>query len=203
MHVALVQPPKQVSRSISSQKGLKLTRGRQALITYVDQAVGIDLSEKMVAEYRKWAERQNFDSDKVCARQLDLLAESDAASEAVQALSDFDIAVVSMALHHVSDPGKLLSRLARTLRSGGVCVVLDRVPTGAIPDISHNVPTEATNVLRTINKHGFTQEEMHDYFEDAGIGKNFDYVVIDRPFEFMLYGQKMQSTGFIARGEVA
>lgn len=42
-------------------------------------------------------------------------------------LSGFDVVVVCMALHHVTDAGRLLARLKECLKPGGVCVVVDGV----------------------------------------------------------------------------
>ena len=44
---------------------------------------------------------------------------------------DFDLAVVSMALHHVKNPQELLMRLVERLKSGGVLVVIEWLPPSA------------------------------------------------------------------------
>jgi SAM-dependent methyltransferase len=154
----------------------------------------------MVAEYNKWAEGEGFSRTKAHALQLDLLAEPQPTDPE---LSDFDVAAVCMALHHVADPPGLLCRLSKTLRPGGVCVVFDRVFQDERPELRADLPEEAKKVLQTINKHGFTEDDMRQYLQGAGMGKNFEYVVIERPFKVTLYGHDMELKGFIARGEVA
>ncbi|KIW25844.1 uncharacterized protein PV07_08984 [Cladophialophora immunda] len=172
----------------------------KALAPYVDETVGLDLSDNMVAEYNKWAQGQGFSHAKAHALQFDLLAEPQSTDPA---LSDFDVAVVCMALHHVADPEALLCRLSKTLRPGGVCVVFDRVHSEERPELRADLPEEATKVLQTIHKHGFTEEDMRKYFEAAGMSKNFEHVVIARPFKVKMFGQEMELKGFIARGEAA
>ncbi|KIW77182.1 hypothetical protein Z517_09628 [Fonsecaea pedrosoi CBS 271.37] len=175
----------------------------KALIPYVTEAVGVDLSANMVAEYNKWAEGLDGHAHaKAHAFQCDLLAEPQPTDPA---LSDFDIAVVCAALHHVADPEGLLRRLSKTLRPGGVCVVLDRVLSDERPELllGKDLPESARNVLQTINKHGFTEEDMRRYFHGAGMGRNFEFVVIERPFKVTLFGQEMELESFMARGEVA
>ncbi|KIX97454.1 uncharacterized protein Z520_06906 [Fonsecaea multimorphosa CBS 102226] len=167
---------------------------------YVDETVGVDLSDNMVAEYNKWAQGQGFSYAKAHALQLDLLAEPQSTDPA---LSDFDVAVVCMALHHVANPEALLCRLSKTLRPGGVCVVFDRVFSDERPELRADLPEQATKVLQTISKHGFTEEDMRKYFEGAGMAKNFEHAVIARPFKLTMFGQEMELKGFIARGEVA
>lgn len=164
----------------------------------------MDLSQKMVDEYNKWAVGQGYEALKAHARQTDLLGEPAAGDAATQELesSSFDVAVVSMALHHVSEPSLLLSRLCNMLRSdGGVCIVVDRVPTGEIPSVQPGMSDLGSEVLKTINKQGFTESEMREYFLDAGMGTGFEYIVIEPDFEFTMFGQTVKSTGFIARGE--
>jgi SAM-dependent methyltransferase len=178
------------------------------LVPFVSEAVGLDLAENMVEEYNKWARENGFGPERMSAHQCDLLAEPDTTTvgEKHEEFSDFDIIAVSMALHHVVNPGLLLQRFAKQLRgTAGVCVVLDMVPTDSnAPNIDGaDLSDELRTVLKTVNKRGFTECEMRRLYEDAGLGKNFEYVVIDHPFEFTMFGQKVHITGFIARGELA
>jgi len=83
-------------------------------------------------------------------------------------------------------------------------VVLDRVFSEERPELLlPDLPEGAKKVLQTISKHGFTEEEMRRSFERAGMGKNFEFVVIARPFKITMFGHEMELEGFIARGEVA
>ncbi|KIW72137.1 hypothetical protein PV04_00357 [Phialophora macrospora] len=127
----------------------------QALAPYVDETVGLDLSENMVVEDNKWAEGQGFARTKAHALQLHLLAEPQPTDPD---LSEFDVAAVSMALHHVAHPAGLLRSLSKSLRQGGVCVALERVFADETPELRADLPKVAKKVLQTINKHGFTEE---------------------------------------------
>ncbi|KAI9374606.1 S-adenosyl-L-methionine-dependent methyltransferase [Aspergillus egyptiacus] len=122
-------------------------------------------------------------------------------------LAPFDIVVIGMALHHVADAGRLLQRFAGLLKPGGVCIVLDMVPGSARlgghdSDLWEGLEQgeEGRGVLDTIAKHGFTESEMQDLYEGAGMGL-FEYAVFEQRFGFTLFGQQCSSLGFIARGE--
>lgn len=180
-----------------------LTAGGQALLPFVTQAVGLDISTGMVSEYNKWAQSTGFGSDKVWAYEYDMLAGEEPKPLPQHKLSDFDIVVVSMALHHVSDPAKLMQRLGKCLRPGGTCVILDRIPDSTASDNDAALSASQAEMLKTINKHGFSEAEMRRLYQDAGLGREFAYVVIPNPFKAQVFGQELSITGFIARGELA
>jgi len=156
----------------------------------------------MVAEYNKYAHTMGFDTQKMQAYRHNLLDESDKPPTNVE-LANFDVAVISLALHHVSDPGKLLQRLAGCLKPGGVCVVLDRAPSPTDTDLETADTQDRPKVLDTINQHTFSEEQMRQLYADAGLSTRFDYVRIPKPFGFTLKGKKMLISGFFARGERA
>jgi SAM-dependent methyltransferase len=172
----------------------------QALVNYTTQIVGLDLSGNMVAEYKKSAVELGFGPERMNAYQHDLLGESETPS-AVPELDKFDIAIVSMALHHVEDPGKLLQKLSEQLKPGGVCVIVDMIPRSH-DEIKAIVPSDKKEVLQTINKKGFAEEELKSLYDSAGMGKNFEYVVIEKPFEATMSGKTLSIPAFIARGEL-
>ena len=173
-----------------------------ALLPFVTQAVGLDISPGMVAEYNKWAQDTGFGPEKVQAYEYDLLSEDSSKGLVGQiSLSDFDIVIVSMALHHVSDPAKLLSRLTQCLRKGGVCVVLDRVPESTSTSTPEaELSSTQAQVLQTINQFGFSEEDMRKLFCEAGLGHDVDYVLIERRFEATFMGKRLSIGGFIAKG---
>ncbi|KAK6363994.1 hypothetical protein LTS17_012623 [Exophiala oligosperma] len=175
----------------------------KALLPFVTQAIGLDISPGMVFEYNKWAEETGSGSDRAWAYEYDMLAGEERSPLPGQNLSDFDIVVVSMALHHVSDPAKLMQRLGQCLRPGGTCVMLDRIPASTKVKTDATTSTKLRETLKTVNKEGFAEEEMRKLYEDAGMGQNFDYVVIPRPFEARVFGRELSISGFIARGELA
>ena len=144
----------------------------------------------MVAEYNK-AAREIFgahgpglQSGRMEGFQYDLLADSHSGSGPDTGpgtadvnplpsgtLAPFDVIVVGMALHHVTAPGRLLKRFSELLKPGGVCVVLDMVPGSA--QLGHSEDLKEVghegSVLATIGKHGFTEVEMRDLYEGAGM----------------------------------
>ncbi|KAF7183877.1 hypothetical protein CNMCM7691_004299 [Aspergillus felis] len=180
----------------------------KALLPYTTQAIGLDLSENMVAEYNHWARVHGCPPEKMRAYRLDLLDCSAAGIEGLE-LSGFDVVIVCMALHHVTDAQRLLARLAGCLKPGGVCVVIDGFPTPTVSpgedmdtaDLRAVLEPQQLGVLETINKHGFTEEEMRALYEGAGLGRNFEYEVIGRPLRFTMFGHSFSRRGFIARGE--
>ena len=96
------------------------------------QVRGVDLSAKMVRHYNEAVKARGLPAERMRAIQGDLLASSedpDTTSElAGPEFSDFDLAVVSMALHHVTEPQELLLRLRDRLKDSGVLVIVDWTP---------------------------------------------------------------------------
>ncbi|KAK8003069.1 hypothetical protein PG989_002788 [Apiospora arundinis] len=130
----------------------------------------IDLSSAMVAQYNANASSQGLSSDRMLAVQGDLLS-----SDAKESLADdpewsgFDLVVMSMALHHVTDPEMMVTKLAERLNTGGTLAFVDWVskPEGLSGEEELAMKSHASH--GTITKHGFTKEEMDVYFEKAGL----------------------------------
>ncbi|KAL2858597.1 S-adenosyl-L-methionine-dependent methyltransferase [Aspergillus pseudoustus] len=182
----------------------------KALAPYATQAIGLDLSSGMVAEYNRAASEMGFNAEKMHAYRYNLLAgDAETDTETANPLpegtltpSSFDVVVIGMALHHVSEPGVLLARFKELLKPRGVCVVMDMVPTDDAPDIEGVLEPSQLEVVKTIGKRGFTEQEMRTLYEGAGMRRGFEYVVIEDKFLFTMFGHKFQVTGFMARGEV-
>jgi SAM-dependent methyltransferase len=132
----------------------------QALASHVEIVRGIDISEAMVEGYNSMA-RASWEPDVMHAVQGDLLAND---SFRPRELTNFDVAVISMALHHVSDAKELMSRLVARLRPDGVVVVLDWVPGAADQLLTHH----HHSVHDTLAKSSFSKNEMFDIFTTAG-----------------------------------
>ncbi|KAL4783361.1 S-adenosyl-L-methionine-dependent methyltransferase [Aspergillus varians] len=189
----------------------------KALAPYVTQTIGLDLSAKMIDEYNKAARELALTPEQMQGYQFDLLSE--AASPAGNSTNGtpalppgvtgpFDIIVTGMALHHVADPSKLLTKFNALLKPGGVCITIDMVPGSAGPvddaggsDVASALEPHQRGVFATIGKHGFTEGEMREVYEGAGMGRGFEYVIFERPFRFTMFGRGFVSTGFISRGE--
>lgn len=90
---------------------------------------GMDISQTMVDRYNETGERAGFSPQQMRAVRLDLLT-NDGDADVLQTadFSGFDLVVLSMALHHVSDHQLLITRLVERLRPGGVVAVIDWPP---------------------------------------------------------------------------
>lgn len=177
-----------------------LSPSSQGLLPYVTSAQGLDLSPGMVSSYNDWASSAANQPGKAQAQVCDLLPATEE-QLADPSLQNFDIATISMALHHVADPALLLARLARCLRPGGVCVVLDMVPQGHHEqEVDEVMREEGEKVRATIAKHGFSEGEMRTLLAGAGLGVEVEYVLVEKPFEFTMRGRKGTVQGFFAKG---
>jgi ArsR family transcriptional regulator len=77
--------------------------------------VGVDNSPKMLEEARKLFNNSN-DCVNLRLGELEHLPLSD---------SEADLAVISMALHHLSNPGAVISEVARIVKKGGTFIIAD------------------------------------------------------------------------------
>lgn len=94
--------------------------GRQAALLHDAgcSTVGVDRSEAMVAVAREKLPEVRFE-----VGDLEHLPFGD---------DEFDLAVVSLALCHLTDPGDAVAELARVLRPGGTLVITDPHPVGGL-----------------------------------------------------------------------
>ncbi len=103
---------------------------------------------------------------------------------AAAALSDpslfgFDVAASCLAFHHLDDPGLAAKKLAERLRPGsGVLVILDFLPHDMQPGHSpHDGDAHAADAhaaaQHTVRHAGFTEENVRQMFEAAGVGGHF------------------------------
>lgn len=173
---------------------------------FATKLVGIDLSKNMVAEYNNTARDLKFPPTKMSAQRGDLLSDPIPEHLSGPEYHGFDVAAIGAALHHVESPGLVLKRLGARLRKGGVCLVIDNVPSH---DHNHDRRNEVESlfeehpdVAATIKTHGFAREEMKRLYEEAGLGRGFDYVVVEEPLPFTMNGRPYQITIFLARGEL-
>ena len=121
---------------------------------------GIDISEAMVEGYNSIA-RASWSPEVMHAVRGDLLSNEEIGP--AEEYSNFDIAVISMALHHVSDSQELISKLVARLKRDGVVVVLDWVPGAA-----EHESTKHHDVHHTIARGSFSKADMEDIFTKAG-----------------------------------
>ncbi|KAJ9223643.1 S-adenosyl-L-methionine-dependent methyltransferase [Paecilomyces variotii] len=168
------------------------------LAPFVTKAVGIDVSDNMIAEFNKNA-REAGVAEKMVGLKGDLLCETIADELCEPNLFNFDIVVVSLALHHFPDPEFALKRLADRLKKGGTLLIVDFVPDKHTHEFHKDHPEAAA----TIGKHGFTRDEVRKLCEDAGVEAAFDYQVVEKPMKFVMKGKDQQRTLFFARADCA
>jgi 2-polyprenyl-3-methyl-5-hydroxy-6-metoxy-1,4-benzoquinol methylase len=150
----------------------------------------------MVALYKQRVQEAGISSKKMSAKVGDLLAES--LSEDLQGpeYRDFDIIIVSMALHHFPDPQLAMKRLADRLQKGGVLWIIEMLEEPHSENEHKRVSPETVHI---VHKHGFSVDEMKGLFLGAGLGDT-EVKVLDRLFEMTLHGHDLQKTIIFARG---
>ena len=119
---------------------------------------------------------------------------------------DFDIIVMSMALHHVEDPSAAVKALVRRLRDGGVVLIIDRTPTpprggeprqGDLVGHAHD-GAHAHGVHSTVAHDGFSEDDIKRMLEGAGC-REVGYMLAAEPTVLPVeFGGQMQV--FFARG---
>lgn len=134
----------------------------------------------MVAAYNTLSESEDL-SSKMTATQGDLLSSSSLLQD--PKFFNFDIIVMSMALHHVSDTQLMINKLHERLREGGILVIVDWLTMG-LGGSGHghghkhahnegaggNEDSEQIIPAAHIVAHwGFSAEEMTKLFEGAGM----------------------------------
>jgi SAM-dependent methyltransferase len=170
----------------------------QALAPFVDHIVGMDVSEEMIKQFNINAQETGF-ADRMHGYHGDLLAEPAPDNLSGPEFFDFDLAAVSMALHHFDKPDLALKRLGERLKKDGMFLIIDLVPEAEHSTNGlHKAFPQASATVRT---HGFTLENMRKLFKDAGMGQKFDYQVIQEPIVFKKEGKEFKKTIFIARAQ--
>lgn len=89
---------------------------------------GIDISETSVVSYNEMAQQSGISVGQMHAVQGSIPSLLENTLLATEEFFDFDLIVISMALHHIEDQVGVLSGLCERLRSGGVFVVIDLAP---------------------------------------------------------------------------
>lgn len=192
----------------------------QALSPFASVLRGMDISGGMVEQYNKTARGLGLWPDRMYAVRGDLLADGE--SRHAEDLAGFDVAVMSMALHHVADPADMVRKLAARLAPGGSLVIVDWLLLDDRHRHSHSnghghghghrhghghghshgsmpSPNGQHPAAHTVTRHGFTEEEMRSMFAGAGL---VDYAFRLHPERSKVpFGEDQQL--FFARGKVA
>ncbi|KAJ5174365.1 uncharacterized protein N7482_000242 [Penicillium canariense] len=180
------------------------------LAPFLTKVVGIDVSEKMVNEFNRNSSAIGL-SNKMIGYKADLLAEPAPAEFSGPEFTDFDLVVVSMALHHFEHPDMALQRLATRLKKGGAFLIIDLVPHsghdhendhGHGHSHGHGKPGhDFGEAAHTVKTHGFSQQDMENLFQDAGLDTQFKYEVIPEELVFKTEEKTHRKTVFIARAQ--
>ncbi|KAF4625387.1 hypothetical protein G7Y89_g12780 [Cudoniella acicularis] len=153
-----------------------------ALLPFVNAITGIDVSESMVEKFNEAAYIQGLDKEQMHAFRGDLMVPIENTAENLKTddLYNFDIIVISMALHHVEEPQGMILKLVERLRDGGAILIIDWAPTTKDGNKlsqngnDDNHPQDFHSVLHTRSRLGFGKEEMEEMLQLAGCSKT-DY----------------------------
>lgn len=182
----------------------------QALVPYVSQCVGLDISESMVHEYNTSARNQGIDEAEMSAH-LGNLLDPDSVPESLAGpeYHGFDVAAVGMGFHHFPDPGLAAKRLADRLKTGGVLFIVDFLPHDdpnghshghGSHGHSHGHDSHGHAAAKTVIHFGFSEEDVKGYFEAAGVGEKFEYVLLGKGVVFSHDAKEHKRSLFMARG---
>ncbi|KAA8649764.1 hypothetical protein EYZ11_001690 [Aspergillus tanneri] len=175
-----------------------------ALAPFVTQLIGLDIADGMVNDYNNNAREAGL-ADKMVGYKGDLLAETVPADLSGPEFFDFDVVIVSMALHHFEKPDLALKRFGERLKKGGTCFIIDMVPDHHSHGHSHydlpSLSDEFKETGETIKTHGFERADMQKLYDGAGVGMNFDYQVVDETLAFKKEGHDFSKTIFVARAQ--
>jgi hypothetical protein len=122
----------------------------------------------MVSTYNQFSQEQNL-SENMYAVQGDFLSPCHSTPDPLldQKFFNFDIIIMSMALHHVSNAQLMINKLNERLREGGVLVIVDWLTMGlGGPGIEEKKMLPGAH---TVAHFGFSIEEMKALYEGAGM----------------------------------
>jgi SAM-dependent methyltransferase len=153
----------------------------------------------MVEQYNATALRLNLTPEQMHGVRGNILEHNEALNGSQ--FQQFDVAIMSMALHHVEDPAAMVKKLTERLVPGGSLVIIDWLPygekvvgqEGRSHSHAHSHPGTAT-----IAHHGFSEEELKDMYAQAGLGG----------FGFLLHSERSEIPNggmnqlFFARGNL-
>ncbi len=170
----------------------------------------------MVEEYNKRSKAQDLPPDVIYAVQGDLMETNQGTEIEGEKLYGFDAAIISMALHHIEKPDKVVAEMVQRLKTKGVVVVIDFDPAGNRLDKgshshggshSHSSGQEhhngggdgaINNSKVTIAHNGFSQDYVEEILRNAGCAE----VRHELFKESTRFGpQGVEKRMFIARGE--
>ncbi|KAF9732821.1 hypothetical protein PMIN03_009641 [Paraphaeosphaeria minitans] len=197
----------------------------KALGPYVNSVKGIDISGQMVERFNAAARNSGLAPEQASAVVGNLCVEHGVPEELLgEDWFDFDVAAISLGFHHFESPSLALRRLAERLRPGsGALVIVDFLPAEADGHAGkcsrghkhahglqsshhghgahHKHHSEAPS--HSSSQSGFTRESMRQMYADAGVGTDFDFVVLPEPAVLGEGPDARKRQLFIARGRRA
>jgi SAM-dependent methyltransferase len=133
----------------------------QALLPYATSFHGLDISPAMVQLYNSRHSSLSLPHPPTAVTG-DLTSATPSPPLSDPTYSNFDVAVVGYALHHLPSPPLALSRLTERVKPGSVVVVIDLLPFNREISDKHEAG-------HTIHSHGFTEADMRALMEGAGL----------------------------------
>jgi SAM-dependent methyltransferase len=135
---------------------------------YVDQIRGVDVSGGMIEEFNKVAKDSGYSTEQMHGTRGDLLDPEDTTLSG-QEFHNFDLAMISMALHHLVDPEAAIKKLTERVTKGGAVVVIDWYPPmdGSEDGVMSGGPGHGTNPEHT-HDHGHDHEHGRSHGHDLG-----------------------------------
>lgn len=169
----------------------------KALAPYITQSIGVDISESMVNEYNVGASNQGIPASEMHAVVGNLISPSASPSASLSGpeFFNFDIAAVGLGFHHFTDPALASKRLGERLKTGGTLLIIDFLPHGHDHSLNHKEMEEYG-----VTHMGFSEDDVKRLFEGAGVGQDFEYVVLGKGIVFSKEGGDMKREVFMAKG---
>lgn len=127
----------------------------------------MDISSGMVDQYNLRATKEGFSPEKMHAAHGDLTSTATTSDTNTPEFNNFDLVVMSMALHHVEDPSAMIQSLTGRLSDGGVLLIVDWVAGSESGCLKPE--WEGGAVSHTISQMGFTEGEVKGWFGKAGM----------------------------------
>ncbi|CCF36734.1 methyltransferase [Colletotrichum higginsianum] len=143
-----------------------------ALAPFVDEILGIDIAPAIVGRFNDCAVRLGYSPAQAHAVAGDLTADGSMAAEA-----GFDVVIISMALHHLEDPKRMMELLAQRVRPGGVLIAVESVSAMETQSEAGNLDGDSLGkfeheVLKTTNRHVvYSKGLFSGWFEEVGCDK--------------------------------
>ena len=139
---------------------------------YVSITRGIDISAGMVQQYNLQAEKNGYSTEAMRAVHGDLVNTMTNPSVDLTSpeFTDFDLVAMSMALHHVDDPGLMIKTLSEKLGPGGVLLIIDWVSESESGCAPIRAPADSL-IKHAVSRMGFEEKELEAWFAEAGLGE--------------------------------